>query len=72
MNQLHYNDGSGRIELGDHEFHCGETLSVLIDSNQGKPEWVKTRIEYSHGRKEWYLVGLPGVNVAGLIAKIDD
>jgi len=71
-NQLKYNSETGRIELNGQEFHCGETLVVLIVSDQGNPEWIKTRMEYNHSHAEWYLVGLPGVKVDGLFAKTDD
>ena len=67
MNQLIYNENTGRLELADYEFHCGDGLSVLIDNGSG-PEWVDTRLEYAN--KSWYLVGLPGVNPSGLIARI--
>lgn len=67
MQQIKYNDNTGRLELDGHEFHCGDTLSVLIEGNSG-PEWVQTRLEYS---KSWYLVGLQGVNPVGLFAKVN-
>jgi hypothetical protein len=68
--QLKFNQATGRIELGDYEFHAGDPLKVLIVNGQGRPEWMQTRMEYDHGSKEWYLAGIPDIEVRGLFAEI--
>ena len=65
--QLTYNADTDRIELDGYGLHCGDGLEVLVIKN-GQPEWVRTRIEYGD---EWYLIGLPGIQVNGLFAKCE-
>ena len=73
IEQLTYNPVTGRVALNGHELHAGEGLTVLaLNVSDDTPEWVQTRIEYSQKRKEWYLVGLPGVQLVGLFAKFED
>lgn len=43
--------------------HCGETFEVLVDG-----EWLPTRIEML---EDWYLVGIPAKNLAGLQVRIN-
>lgn len=67
MNRLIYNEEIDRYVLGDYDFHCGDTLEVLINDT-----WVKTRFEMDHKNGEgiWYLVGLKGIKINNLIARI--
>ena len=47
--------------------HCGKTLEALI---QGK--WKPARIEFSHSKDKWYLIGPAGYcdNILSLPARI--
>ena len=49
-------------------FHCGESIDIRIDG-----EWISTRMEYDHSRKEWYLAGteLRGEALAYLTARVE-
>lgn len=64
--QLIYNAETDRIEFDGCGLHCGDCLTVLV-VKEGQPTWIDTRIEYGD---EWYLVGLSGVQVSGLFAKM--
>lgn len=69
--KLKYNANTDRIVLDGYEFHCGDQLEVLINDT-----WIKTRIEaeadFSTGsyRPKWYLIGLKGIEIEGLFARI--
>lgn len=71
IGQLKYNKETRRLELDGDELHSGEPLTVLVINQDDKPEWVDTRLEYSHEHADWYLVGLPEYQASGLFAKID-
>lgn len=67
MNRLFYDEEIERYVLGNYDFHCGDTLEVLINDT-----WVKTRFEMDHkgGEATWYLVGLKGIEIENLKARI--
>jgi len=45
-------------------FHCGDCFEVQLNGT-----WIVTRIEMDANRN-WYLVGLPGLEIEGLLARI--
>lgn len=65
---LIYAEDSDRMDIdfgkGDlyGELHCGNTFEVLLGG-----AWVPTRIEYD---EEWYLVGVPVAELAGLRVRV--
>lgn len=66
---LQYDYSKDRYCLEDIEFHCGDTVEVLItDDFFENKKWVSTRFETDNG--EWYLVGYPKQPIAGLEARI--
>ena len=69
IKQLTLNEETERIELNGDELHCGDPLTVMIINAAGKPEWIKTWIEFSHNRRCWYLSDFPNIQVNGLFAK---
>lgn len=71
MKQITYNEDSRRLELDGNEFHCGDSLEVLITDDLGAAEWIQTRVEADR-RGKWYLVGLSEVEPVGLTARIND
>lgn len=57
-----YKDNAGRLQdYGG--LHCGEGLEVLLND-----VWVPTRMEMNMNR-DWYLVGLPGLELDGLVVR---
>lgn len=67
--KLFYNTDNQRYGLindnGDwllDDFHCGDTLEILIDG-----QWKETRIECG---EDWFLVGFPGVALDNIKARI--
>lgn len=66
MGQLTYNAETERYELDSVELHCGDVLSVLVGT-----EWIDTRIELD-GNDEWFLIGLTGSQIGGLVARISE
>ncbi|MFI3327389.1 MAG: DUF5348 domain-containing protein [Clostridia bacterium] len=72
IGQLNYQKAENRYYIDDYSLSSGECLEVLICNGLiGKTEWIKTRIEYSHETKEYYLVDLFGYSMQGLFARID-
>lgn len=72
IGQLNYQKSENRYFIDDYYLSCGECLEVLIYNGlSGKTEWIKTRIEYSHDTKEYYLVDIFGYSLQGLFAKMD-
>ena len=66
--QLCHDSECDCIVLAGDRLSTGTCLEVLICRNaRSKPEWVQTRLEIG---QSWYLVDLPGVDVAGLWARI--
>ena len=66
---LQYDYSKDRYCLEDIEFHCGDTVEVLItDDFFENKKWVSTRFETDNG--EWYLVGYPNQPIAGLEARV--
>lgn len=70
--KLWYNPENDRFGLlgADGEWiqdglHCGDRLAVWIDGR-----WVPTRVEMT-ADEIWYLVGLEGMTLQGLRARID-
>lgn len=65
---LFYDKESGRYDIRfgiDSVYgglHCGDCFDLKVDN-----AWVPARIEIE---EEWYLVGLPQVNLDGLIVRI--
>ena len=66
---LQYDSSKDRYCLEDIEFHCGDSVEVLItDDFFENKKWVSTRFETDNG--EWYLVGYPNQSIVGLEARI--
>ena len=66
VRQLVQNPDTNRLEFDGDGLHCGMCLEVLVVRN-GKPCWEETRLEYG---QDWFLVGLPGIQVNGLFARM--
>ena len=63
-NNFFYTDGDGnRRDYGG--IHCGEALGFRLNE-----VWIPARVEMGDDRK-WYLVGLPGLKLAGLEVKAE-
>ena len=56
-------NGNGRYELNNYELHCGSTVELKLCG-----KWIKTSVEADHG--EYYFVGLPGLRVFNIPARI--
>lgn len=66
---LRYDAEQDRFVLNDYGLHCGDGIEVKINDT-----WVPTRVEarsdWNPGDfNNWYLVGLEGIKIEGLIAK---
>lgn len=67
---LRYDAEIDRLVIGDYGLHCGDTLEIKINDT-----WVPTRVEASSDwstgkfKPNWYLVGLEGLTIEGLIAR---
>ena len=67
---LKYDAKIDRLVLNDYGLHCGDEIKVKINDT-----WVPTRVEASSDwstgefKPNWYLVGLEGLKIEGLIAK---
>jgi hypothetical protein len=59
LGTLSYDFGSERYEIAfdkggaRRDLHCGDPFEIQV---HGK--WIKTRIEYSWDKDDWYLVGV--------------
>lgn len=63
--KLKYDKGIDRFVVDGYGLHCGDTIEVLLNGT-----WVPTRIEYDYNFS-WYLVGLRGLELEGLTARIN-
>ena len=67
---LVYDEQSGRMDIrfGLEAYygglHCGTTMEVFIEE-----QWRPTRIELS-ANNQWYLVGVPAKQLAGLLVRL--
>lgn len=68
MGQLIYNSEIDRYELNSVELHCGDCFEVLTCDAAGTVRWTETRIK--HDGDKWYLVGLRGLCLVGLFARM--
>ncbi|MCD7883441.1 MAG: DUF5348 domain-containing protein [Lachnospiraceae bacterium] len=59
-----YNPISQRMCIASAEYrydlHCGDCIQIHIDG-----KWVETRLEMRWPGGEWYLVGLPDIDIVG-------
>lgn len=62
-------DGRYALANGDY-WSCGSGIELkLWDDDEERWEWVKTRIEYSHEKDDYYAVNAPKLNLKGVIAR---
>lgn len=61
-----YLNENDRLALDEwHELHCGNCLQLKLCD-----KWVNTRIEADFYTGEWYAVGLRGLKLEGVLARI--
>lgn len=70
---------NGRYEVGGYELSSGYGVEVLTpcmiwdadiqDEVEGF-EWVSSRVEYDHGKHDYYLVGHSDIDLEGLTARV--
>lgn len=62
---------NGRYEIGDRELSSGSPVEALVyDRYDERWEWTSSRIEYDHGKGDYYLVSDRDVDLDGLRARI--
>lgn len=74
---LYYDYGRGRYCMGDREFHCGDSMEVLLYDNLSEHYyWAYTWIEKSfdvdreYNKEGYYLANYPWAEMEGLEARV--
>lgn len=66
-------NSQGRYEAGGQSFCSGHTIEVyLYDEDYDRYDWVKSRIEYNHNAKDYYIVAAPDIKLEGIKVRIRD